>query len=80
MGIFKNNKDLDSTIIVAVYGTAVLMHMLLTAFVKVYADAATAPEITEWIQNIGLVIVGSLFRRQGETKGGRGDEGNENAS
>lgn len=64
--IFSNNRDFDSTALVILYGATVLSHVFLGAFVDGYADGGISTEMNKWVENIGLVLFGAMFRRGGE--------------
>lgn len=66
VGFFKNNRDLDSTILVVFYGIVLVSHVFLSAYVENYGSSDTATKMSEYLANIGLVIFGALFRKGGE--------------
>ena len=68
MAIFKDNKDFDSTLIVVIYGLALLSHIVLSALVDTYAQSEASKTVGQWVTNVGLVIVGSLFRKSSDPK------------
>ena len=67
MSLFKNNRDVDSTIMVFTYSASLLTHQFLTAFVSGYKSE----RIEELLGNMGIAIIGFLF---GKTRNGDNGE------